>query len=98
MPSVQRFQDANSAGGIITSIPQSSVFANGKIVAVVGSLGSAHPPCDEPPIHCTGAWVTLNSFGPSNVFAGGIPVVRTGDIDSCGHVRVGGSSNVFANG
>jgi hypothetical protein len=97
MPGIQRFQDANSGGGIITFIPQTSVFANSKNVAVFGSRGTSHPPCDEPPIHCEGAWQTLITIG-TNVFAEGIPVNKTGDIDSCGHARVGGSTNVFVHG
>ena len=32
--------------------------------------------------------------GSSTVKSGGVSVNRTGDADSCGHTRVGGSSNV----
>ena len=32
--------------------------------------------------------------GSSTVKSGGVPVNRTGDADSCGHTRAGGSSNV----
>jgi hypothetical protein len=34
----------------------------------------------------------------SSVRAGGKPVVVTGNADTCGHARVGGSPNVFAGG
>lgn len=87
--------DSNSGGGIITTIPQFTVFANFRPVAVNFSLGASHSSCPKPPIHCAGAWVTL-AIAP-NVFIGGVPVIREGDVDSCGHVRVAGSPNVFVN-
>ncbi len=90
---VHRLGDCNGAGGCITSIPQGSVFANGILVSVDGSIGTSHPPCHWAPIHCAGAWVTT-SGGPT-VFAEGIPVNKIGDSDSCGHARAAGSPNVF---
>ena len=40
--------------------------------------------------------VVLDLDGPvPNVFAENIPVNDSGDIDTCEHVRVGGSPNVF---
>ena len=88
-----RMSDCNTAGGCITSIPQSTVFANNLLVCVDGSIGTSHPPCDEPAIHCAGNWVTV-SGGPT-VFAENIPVNKTGYPDSCGHARAAGSPNVF---
>ncbi|MEM7213255.1 MAG: hypothetical protein AAF479_15445 [Pseudomonadota bacterium] len=87
--------DTNDAGGAITSIPQSSVYANGLLVSVDGAIGTGHPPCPVPAIHCAGNWVTAN--GSATVFAERIPVNRKTDADSCGHVRAAGSPNVFAN-
>ena len=88
MPAIQRMGDANSAGGVINSIPQSTVKANGSLVSVNGSKGTGH----GIGIHAANAWDTAN--GSSTVRAGGTPVNRTGDADTCGHARVGGSSNV----
>lgn len=93
MPAIQRLTDANSAGGIINSIPQTTVFANNLRVSINGSIGSSHPPCPTVPIHCQGNWTTAN--GSSRVYVAGIPVNFTGNADTCGHTRVGGSSNVF---
>lgn len=90
---IHRLGDTNTAGGSITSIPQGSVFANGLLVCVNGSIGTGHPPCPEPDIHCAGNWVTTGG-GPT-VFAEGIPVNKQGDADSCGHSRASGSFNVF---
>lgn len=95
MPAVQRLTDENDAGGAIDTIPQSTVSVNGLLVVVDGSLGTSHPPCPVPGIHCAGNWVT--SGGSGNVFVNNIPVNRTGDPDTCGHVRVGGSGDVFVN-
>ena len=44
MPKVARMGDLNSGGGIILTIPQSTVFANGKLISVNGSRGSGHAP------------------------------------------------------
>ncbi len=92
--SCHRMGDPNDGGGTITSIPQKSVFANNLLVCVDGSIGTSHSPCEVPvPIHCEGNWTTT-SGGPT-VFAEGIPVNKTGDPDSCSHVRASGSPNVF---
>jgi len=90
---VHRLGDVNTGGGAITAIPQSTVFANNLLVCVNGSIGTSHPPCPDPSIHCAGAWVTT-SGGPT-VFAEGIPINKMGDPDSCSHVRASGSPNVF---
>ena len=88
MPKAQRNGDANTGGGVINSIPQSTVFVNSKLVSVNGSKGTGH----GIGIHAANAWDTAN--GSSTVFAGGIAVNRTGDADTCLHARVGGSGNV----
>ena len=85
----QRFGDANTGGGTISSVPQSTVFVNGKLLSVDGSSVTTHG--TDPAVH-SGA-TTAN--GSSTVFAGGIAINRTGDADSCTHTRTGGSSDVF---
>lgn len=90
---VHRMSDANTGGGTITAIPQSTVFANNLLVCVNGSIGTSHPPCPKPSIHCAGNWITT-SGGPT-VFAEGIPVNKMSDPDSCGHTRAAGSPDVF---
>ena len=85
MAAAQRMTDANDGGGIISSVPQSTVFANSKLLSVNGSSVTTHG------LH-SGA-TTAN--GSSTVFAGGIAINRTGDADSCTHTRTGGSSDVF---
>ena len=88
MPAAQRNGDANSAGGVINSVPQSTVKCNSQLLAVDGSKGTGH----GIGIHAAGAWETAN--GSSTVKANSIPVNRTGDVDTCTHARVGGSGNV----
>ena len=88
MAAAQRKTDANTGGGTISSVPQSTVYANSKLLSVNGSSVTTHG--TDPVIHA-GA-TTAN--GSSTVFAGGTGVNRTGDADSCGHARTGGSSNV----
>ena len=89
MPKAQRNGDANTGGGVINSIPQSTVFVNSKLVSVNGSKGTGH----GVGIHAANAWDTAN--GSSTVFAGGIAINRTGDADTCAHTRAGGSDDVF---
>ena len=89
MAAAQRNGDANTAGGVINSIPQSTVFVNSKLVSVNGSKGTGH----GIGIHAANAWDTAN--GSSTVFAGGIAINRTGDADTCAHTRAGGSDDVF---
>lgn len=93
MPAVHRNSDCNSGGGCITSLPQSTVFANNLLVSVNGSIGTSHSPCPTVPIHCAGNWVTAN--GSPSVFAENIPVNDQGDGDTCGHSRAAGSPDVF---
>ena len=84
MAAAQRKTDANTGGGTISSVPQSTVYANSKLLSVNGSSVTTHG------LH-SGA-TTAN--GSSTVFAGGTAVNRTGDADSCAHTRAGGSSDV----
>ena len=90
MAAAQRNGDSNDGGGVINSIPQSTVFVNSKLVSVDGSVGTGHP---TGPPHSAGTWKTAN--GSSTVFAGGIAINRTGDADTCTHTRTGGSDDVF---
>ena len=83
-----RMGDANTGGGTITTIPQSTVFANSKVLAVNGSKGTGH----GIGIHAVNAWDT--AYGSSTVNAGGIPVNKEGDADTCSHTRTGGSGDV----
>tara|TARA_Y100000296_G_scaffold8510_1_gene10027 strand:- start:458 stop:739 length:282 start_codon:yes stop_codon:yes gene_type:complete len=92
MPKVARMGDLNTGGGIIQTIPQSTVYANGKLISVNGSKGSGH----APGIHALNAWDTAN--GSSTVFIEGIAVNDEGDADTCAHARTGGSSDVFTHG
>ena len=91
MAAAQRNGDANSAGGVINSIPQSTVFVNGELLSINGSKGTGH----GIGLHAANAWDTANGF--SKVTVGGTPVNHTGNVDTCGHARVGGSGNVNIN-
>ena len=88
MPAIQRMTDANAGGGAITTIPQSTVKANSLVVAVDGSKGTGH----GVGLHANLAWDTQG--GNSTVKAGGIAINTTGNTDTCGHARVGGSGDV----
>lgn len=92
MPAAQRVGDANAAGGVAQG-GIGSVRINGRAVVVVGNSVTPHPCCGArrcPPIHCS----ATVSGGSGSVRAGGLAMIRTNDVDTCGHARTGGSSNV----
>ena len=89
MAAVQRKADANNGGGVISSTAQSTVYANDKLISVNGSTVTTHG--TYPNVHV--GVTTAN--GSSTVFAGGIAINRTDDVDSCTHTRTGGSGDVF---
>lgn len=90
MPAVQRNGDVNSAGGAVSG-GVASVRINGKPVTVNGTLVLPHAPFGPP--HPPHAAATTTS-GVGSVKAGGIPINVTGNPDTCGHPRVGGSPDV----
>jgi len=96
MPAIQTQGDQNSAGGAATS-GVASVRVNGKPVVVDGTLVTPHAPWPQRRYnpHPPHAAATTKG-GSATVRAGGKPLVRTGDTDTCGHARVGGSPNVKA--
>ena len=84
----QRMTDANTGGGTIISVPQSTVYANSKLLSVNGSSVSSHGTgLDVHPVLPT-------ANGSDTVKVGGLGVNRFGDEDSCGHTRAGGSDDV----
>jgi hypothetical protein len=86
----QRLTDSNNAGGSITNTDgNSTVYANNLLISVNGSIGTGH----GKGIHSGGAWQT--SGGSPNVLAHNVPINYTGNTDTCGHPRVGGSGNVY---
>jgi uncharacterized Zn-binding protein involved in type VI secretion len=92
MPAVQRQGDANSAGGVASS-GVASVRVNGRPVVVPGISVTPHAFCGRQggAKHCS---ATTNG-GSATVRASGKPIIRTSsDVDTCGHVRSGGSPNV----
>ena len=93
MPAVQRQGDPNSSGGINTS-GVASVRVNGRPIVVPGISVTPHPCCGQNGcgIHCS----AVTSGGSGSVRAGGNPVIRDGDSDTCGHSRTAGSATVRA--
>jgi uncharacterized Zn-binding protein involved in type VI secretion len=92
MPAVQRVGDQDSAGGVVLN-GDNTVLINGRAVAIQGASVSAHPCCGRqgcPPTHCNAKTQAKNS----SVLVNGVPLVLTGDIDTCGHARAGGSADV----
>ena len=86
--SAQRFGDANTGGGTISSIPQSTVFVNGNLLSVDGSSVTTHG--TDPAVHSG----TVTANGSDTVKVGILGVNRDTDVDSCTHVRTGGYDKV----
>jgi uncharacterized Zn-binding protein involved in type VI secretion len=90
---VQRLGDRNTAGGIATR-GDSSVLVNGRPVVTIGSRVTPHPCCGAkgcPPIHCSASTTSTNF----TVLVKGRPITTAGDVDTCGHSRSSGSSDVL---
>lgn len=89
---VHRLTDRNEAGGAIDQCVAKTVFVNNLQISVNGSVGTADSSCPISP-HCYHEWLTAN--GSTTVFAENIPVNFEGNADTCGHLRIEGSPDVF---
>ena len=86
----KRKTDLNNLGAAIAGVKDNKVFVNELLLSTDGSSVQDHLPVDGVNTHTN----VSTANGSSTVKSGGVPVNRTGDADSCGHTRVGGSSNV----
>ena len=89
---IQRVGDVNTAGGVAVS-GAATVRINGRAVVLPGVSVTPHPCCGRrgcPPVHCSA--VTVG--GRADIRVEGQPAIVTGDVDSCGHARAGGSEDV----
>jgi len=86
----QRKGDANDNGAVIAGVTDYKVYVNEKLLSTDGSSVADHLPVLGTNTHTN----VSTANGSSTVKSGGTPVNRTSDADSCGHTRVGGSSNV----
>ena len=100
MPGTSRKGDGLSTGHICATTStlatpgQSTVFANGKLVARVGDPTVAHP---FPPVPVCANHVATVVTGSATVFVEGLKCARIGDSADAG-AMTSGSSNVFAGG
>jgi uncharacterized Zn-binding protein involved in type VI secretion len=98
MPAVQRKGDENAGTGAATG-GVASVRVNNLPIMIPAQAVTAHPPYGRKgslTVHNNGSQKTAG--GVASVRAGGRPVVVTGNKDTCGHARVGGSPDVFVGG
>ena len=91
MAGLSRLGDKNDVDGEILR-GASTVFCNGKPVGLHVSQMSAHAPWGRKQ-HPPHAAATTTEGSPT-VFAEGVPVLRIGSSNSCGHSIVGGSGDV----
>jgi len=92
MPRGVTRESLDTCAGTVLTPPQTTVFANQKLVAVIETPIAAHSPCPKPYIHC----VAKMSSGSDDVFAENKKVCRRDDSCSCGHSSTG-SEDVFVN-
>ena len=99
MAAVSRKGDSLSTGHACTgsttlSTPsQSTVYANGILIARVGDPTVSHP---FPPVPACAPHVATVNAGSPNVYVAGVRVARIGDSADAG-AMTGGSPTVFAN-
>lgn len=90
MAGIGRKGDTNQEGGAIMR-GASTVFANGVAVGLHVSQITPHAPWGKP--HSPHEAATTTSGSPT-VFAEGVPVLKVGSGNSCGHSIVKGSPDV----
>jgi uncharacterized Zn-binding protein involved in type VI secretion len=86
MPGLSRLNDQNDAGGAIQQ-GASTVFCNGIAVGLHGP--------SQLTSHNFGHSSAKTSEGSPTVFAEGLPVLRIGSGNDCGHKIKDGSQDVF---
>lgn len=89
MPQLSRKGDKNTTGGAIVR-GAGTVFANGIAVGLHVSDITPHDPRKKDPHK-----KAKTTEGSPTVFAEGVPVLRVGSGNTCGHKVVEGSPNVF---
>jgi uncharacterized Zn-binding protein involved in type VI secretion len=90
MAGISRKGDTNQTGGAIMR-GAGSVFANGIPVGLHVSQITSHAPWGRPhPPH----EAAVTTSGSPTVFAEGVPVLKVGSGNSCGHSIVQGSPDV----
>lgn len=90
MSALSRVGDVNQEGGAIMR-GAGTVMANGLLVGLHVSQMTPHSPWGIP--HPPHDAATTTSGSPT-VFAEGVPVLRVGSGNSCGHSIVQGSPNI----
>jgi len=93
MPGIIRVGDANINGGIASGPGVISVLVNNQPVCTTGTKVTPHPPCGAPAmeIHC----VAVTTLGSTSVRVGGQIPNYVGNADSCGDIRLMGSTDVI---
>lgn len=97
MPGIARVGDILGPGGVLTAPFSPDVYVNGRPVALMGCVYTAHPCCGAkgcPPTHCFGP--TFASI--SGVFVNGLPPITKGSSGLCGHTVGTASSDVIISG
>lgn len=92
MPQLSRKGDANTTGGTIMR-GAGTVFANGIPVGLHSSQITPHAPYGRRPHPPHKAASTTE--GSPTVFCEGVPVLRVGSGNTCGHTIVEGSPDVY---
>lgn len=88
MPNLSRKGDKNTTGGKIVR-GANTVFANNTPVGLHVSLITPHPPWKGK--HKAAKTTT----GSPTVFCEGVPVLRVGSGNTCGHKIITGSPDIF---
>lgn len=97
MPAAQRKGDSNTGGGVAEG-GEPTVKVNGLAVMIPAQSVTAHPPYPRKGRNGHNDGSQKTAGGVSSVRAGGKPIVVTGDADTCGHTRAGGSPDVKVGG
>ena len=97
MAGIARVGDILGPGGVLTAPFSPDVFVNGRPVALLGCIYTAHPCCGAkgcPPSHCFGPTFAI----PEGVYVNGLPPITKGSRGLCGHTVSTASSDVIISG
>ena len=94
MPNVEKSGDKNTGEGIALEGAK-TVFVNGRNIMIPGMYVTPHKGDEEHGTDDDDHYDVRTAGGSDSVFAEGLPVIHSMDVDTCGHKRSEPSPDVF---
>ena len=88
MPNIAVCNVDDCGTGLIRNTQGIRCTIGGNAIAVRGDSVDAHPPCPDQPAHCN----ATTQGASSGLTINGIPIIREGDLATCGHPATGSTN------